>query len=395
MDEAFIQMNESSANQSMNGLVLSGGGARSAYQVGVLRAISEITQFKKNPFKIITGLSAGAINGTWLASRTENFDQVTNSMWDAWASITMEQVFKTSSLSMGLIALRWLKDRAIGSMQTHNHISYLLDTSPLFDFLRKNIDFEALNRNLKSDDIYGFSVISANYHTGQSTAFFSGDQKIKSWEALNRLSIRTEIQVEHVMASSAIPIFFPPIRVGEYFYGDGMVRLTSPLSPAIHMGAEKLLVIGIRGPSSQSDNPDDPSDKISVGEVAGTILNGMFFDCLDSDIACMQKMNRILLTMSPEDRKAEADAGELRHIPLLSLNPSEEVAVSNQCELSRLPLALIYMLRGLGVTEDKGRDLLSYLAFEPKYMKQLLELGYEDTLKKRAEVIEFFGPFPK
>jgi NTE family protein len=376
-------------NSLLNGLVLTGGGARGAYQVGVLRAISDITGYQHNPFKIVTGFSAGAINGTWLASRSENFDQVTQSMWDEWAKITMDQVFKTSSFSMATIGLRWLKDRVLGGAHARQQVSYLLDTAPLFEFLKKNIDFDALNEHLITKErMHGFSIMSANYHTGQSTAFFYGDEKIKTWESLNRISIRTKIRAQHVMASSAIPIFFPPIQVGDYFYGDGMVRLTSPLSPAIHMGADRLMVIGIRGPSSQSAPSAGPTDTISLSEVAGTVLNGLFFDAVDADVARMQKMNQRISIYTAEERKRDPE--KLREIPLLVLNPSEEVALSPSCELDRLPLALNYSLRGLGVTDDKGKDLLSYLAFEPQYMAKLLDLGYEDTIKKKAEIKHFF-----
>jgi NTE family protein len=378
-------------NRLRNGLVLTGGGARAAYQVGALRAIADITQYQDNPFQIVSGFSAGAINGTWLASRNGHFQDATKEMWDQWSNLTMNQVFKTSTASLVSIALRWIKDRFTGGMQRHQ-ISHLLDTSPLNDFLEKNIDFDVLKKNLDSGGLYGLSMIAANYHSGQSTAFFSGNSEIKSWNGLNRLSVRTDFSSEHIMASSAIPIFFPPIRVGNAYFGDGMVRLSSPLSPAIHMGSDRILVIGIRGPSSLSAKPDDGKPpSVSLGEIAGTILNGLFFDSLSSDIARMEKINRTVSYMSAEELKADPDA--LRLIPLLSLHPSEEVAISTRCELRKLPFTMRFLLRGLGVTEEKGHDLLSYLSFEPKYLRSLLDLGYADTMKRKDEVLAFFaGP---
>lgn len=381
-------MSSKSNHDPLTGLVLTGGGARAAYQVGVLRAISDITGFQENPFKIITGFSAGAINGTWLASRHEDFATCTKGMWEAWANIEMDQVFKTSSASLAHIAFRWMKDLMSGGVLQDQQISHLLDTSPLNDFLNQKIDFDALKKHIDARTIRGISMISANYHTGQSTAFFAGDQSIEKWEGMNKISVRTDIRAHHVMASSAIPIFFPPIRIGDSFYGDGMVRLTSPLSPAIHMGSDRMLVIGIRGPSGQSQPPPSGEPTISVGEIAGTVLNGLFFDALDADITRMKKLNQAVSFLNEEQFERQID--KIRYIPLLTLNPSEEVVASEECELKHLPVTFNYLLRGLGVTNNKGRDLLSYLAFEPQYMQSLLELGFEDTVKKKHEVLEFF-----
>jgi NTE family protein len=377
------------AHDKKIGLVLTGGGARSAYQVGCLKAISEITKFEKNPFKIISGFSAGAINGTWLASRHDDFADATQRMWDAWSTITSDQVFKTSSLAFASIAFQWIKDRSLGSSNAnHNQISYLLDTAPLKEFLKKNIDFKSLNKNLASRNVYGLALIAANYRTGKSTAFFSGDDQIKKWEGRNKISIRTEFTPDHIMASSAIPIFFPPVKVGQSYYGDGMVRLASPLSPAIHMGADRLLVIGVRGVSSSEESASEAKNKISVGEIAGTILNGLFFDAIDADLHRLAKIDRTLSVMT--EKEIAADADHLRPIPALALRPSQNLTVSPGCELSQLPIAMRFMLKGMGITNEKGMDLLSYLAFEPKYMKSLLTLGYEDTLAKKDEILEFF-----
>jgi NTE family protein len=371
------------------GLVLTGGGARAAYQVGVLRAISVLTKLEKCPFSIISGFSAGAINGTWLGSQWQSFDYSTKSMWTEWATMNSEKIFRTDLSSVSGIALRWLRDIGSGGMERHRHITYLLDTSPLYNFIRTRIDFNALNANLLSNNLYGLSVTAANYQTGHSTAFFLGNSQIKEWERLNRISVRTAIAPEHVMASAAIPIFFPPVRVGKFFYGDGMIRLNAPLSPAVHLGAEQLLVIGVRGPSSiTADNLQDTSN-ISIGEIAGTILNSLFFDSLDADLARLSRVNRTLSVMTEEQLKKNPD--QLRSIPLLYLKPSEEIAGMSTCELARLPATLRYLLKGLGLTEQKGLDLLSYLSFEPKYLRSLLELGYEDTIKRKDEVLSFFA----
>jgi NTE family protein len=371
-----------------NALILTGGGARAAYQVGALRAIADITEYEQSPFHIISGFSAGAINGSWLASRTESFKQVTESMWEEWRNMRSERIYRTDFSSLSAIALRWLKDRSLGGMQKKHQITYLLDTEPLLHFLRTRIDFAAVNHNIQNGRLYALSITAANYHTGHSTTFFSGHPEIKEWKKLNRISVRTQFRPEHVMASAAIPIFFPPVQVGSAFYGDGMIRLNAPLSAPIHLGANRLLAIGIRGPSSTSSEKNQFTGTISIAEIAGTILNGLFFDSLDADLARMQRINRTLSVMTEAELDRQPD--HLRYIPLLNLRPSQEIEDAPDNDLSHVPATLRYFLKGIGLTNQKGLDLLSYLSFEPKYLKALLELGYEDTLQRKDEVLDFF-----
>lgn len=368
-----------------NGLVLTGGGARAAYQVGVLRAIAVITNFKINPFRVISGYSAGAINGAWLAGRSEDFDHATRHMWQVWSELSTEQVYKTSPISLAHIAFRWLRDRGLAGPA--QQITYLLDTEPLDGLLRKHIGFEALSHQLKTHHVT-LSVTAVNYSTGQSVSFFEGTDGIEGWTRLNRIAVQTKIRPEHVMASSAIPIFFPPVPLNDGYYGDGMVRLNAPLSAPIHMGADKLIVIGIRGPSSKSSPGGKNPSVVSLGEIAGTILNGLFFDALDADIARMERVNRTVAALSPEELRHQPD--HLRHIPLLSLRPSQEVANLSTNLLSSAPTMIRFLLKGIGLEEDKGQDLLSYLFFEQKYLRSLLEIGYEDTLHRKDEILEFF-----
>ncbi|MGZ3745650.1 MAG: patatin-like phospholipase family protein [Pseudobdellovibrionaceae bacterium] len=371
------------------GLVLTGGGARAAYQVGVLRGIFHLTQFEKNPFQVISGFSAGAINGTWLASCHEDFNRATQTLWEGWAALTSEQIFKTAPLPFLNIGFRWVKDRSFGGMGKKQQITYLLDTSPLNQFIKSKINFQTLNDHLRAGILHGVSVTATNYHTGHSTTFFSGSSLIQDWQSLNRISRRSELSSHHVMASAAIPIFFPPVRIEDAFYGDGMIRLNAPLSAAIRMGADRLLVIGIRGPSSTSPTSPQTQETISVGEIAGTILNGLFFDSLDADLARSARINRTLSVMTASELAREPD--KLRLIPVLALKPSEDIGNIPAVTLSRIPSTLRFLLKGLGLDEEKNKDLLSYLSFEPRYMRTLLELGYEDTLQKKDEILEFFA----
>lgn len=381
------------------GLVLAGGGARAAYQVGVLRALADITRYKKNPFLIISGFSAGAINGAWLGSRCENFSSATQSMWEAWASITIDKVFNINTVSLMGIALRWIKDRGLGGLQKNRQINYLLDTSPLDKFIRSHINFDNLNTHIEEKKLYGISIVAANYSTGASTAFYYGSDEIRDWKKLNRISIRTKIKPEYVLASAALPIFFQPVKIENSYYGDGIIRMHAPLSPAIHLGAEKLLVIGTNNPRRQTLNnklnnkPNNrPNNKtsnlITVSEIAGTILNGLFFDSLDADIDRMQRINRTLSVMTEDKTQYLPD--NLRKIPVLNIRPSEDLSHLTSGEMNSLPAGMSYLLRGLGVGTNKGVDLLSFLFFESKYTRLLLELGYEDTILKKDEFLNFF-----
>lgn len=382
-------MTNAKSDSAKVALVLTGGGARAAYQVGVLRAISDLGRFEKNPFLIISGFSAGAINGTWLASRCEDFSAATKSMWEAWATISIDKIFETETLSFINIALRWIKDRGLGGIQKYSQINYLLNTAPLNEFIKANINFDKLNSHIDSNNLYGVAVIASNYVTGNSTAFYNGHSEIQDWHKFNRISVRSKIKPEYVMASASIPIFFPPVKIGDAHYGDGMVRMYSPLSPAIHMGADKLMVIGARNPTALTQIERKSKSEITVSEIAGAILSGLFFDSIDTDIDRMQRINRTLSVMTEDNMQYLPD--ELRQIPLLNIKPSEELAFFSTGAINRLPLTMNYLLRGLGVSSYKGRDLLSFLSFETKFINSLLELGYEDARRKKDEILEFFN----
>lgn len=378
------------ANRKKLALVLTGGGARAAYQVGVLRAIAEITGFEKNPFAIISGFSAGALNGVWLASQSEDFESVTQNMVETWSSLTADHIFKVGPISLSRIAYRWIFDRGAGGLKSgKNQITYLLDTSPLAELIKNKINFQALNENIQNDLFHAISVNATDYRSGQSVAFYNGHTDIQDWSKLNRKSLRTVISAEHVLASSAIPIFFPPVSLGGSYFGDGVVRLNSPLSSAIHLGADKLLVIGNRRPSViEQPPPRTTSDGITLGEIVGTILSGLFLDSLDGDLERIARINRGIAAMTAEARANQPDG--LREVPILSLAPQNELARAPACELARMPTTFSYLLRGIGVSESKGSDLLSYLAFEPKYLSALIQIGHEDTMNRKDEILKFF-----
>ncbi|HEX7675827.1 MAG TPA: patatin-like phospholipase family protein [Bdellovibrio sp.] len=372
------------------GIVMTGGGARAAYQAGVLRGMAEITGEKKNPFSIISGYSAGALNGAWLASQKGDFLEVTEKLWDTWSSLTAEKVFKVDTFSLAQIALRWIKDRSIGGLLGQKkQITYLLDTTPLAKLISESIDFSTLNSNIENGLFHAVSFSATNYRSGQSVAFYNGHSEIQDWKRLNRISLRTRFEPHHVMASSAIPIFFPPVKIADSFYGDGMVRLNSPLSAAIHLESEKLLVIGVRGPSGTSHPANLENTSISVGEIVGTVLNGLFFDSLDADLDRITRINSTVAAMSDSERASQPF--HLREIPLLALTPTREITEMSSCHISQMPLSINILLRGIGVSAGRGSELLSYLAFEPSFIKSLLEAGYNDTLQRKETVLKFLA----
>lgn len=383
-------MAKRSSSKPKTALVLSGGGARAAYQVGVLKAISELSQAKECPFDIVSGISAGAVNGMWLASREEDFPAVVQSMWDAWAEVKSETIFLTNPVSLFRIGLRWIFDRTFGIVNRKHQITYLLDTSPLKKFLSEKINFEALNRRVAEGHLYGVSVTAANYQTGHSTTFFAGSDDIPTWRKQNRIGIRESITENHVLASAAIPIFFPPVKIQDDFYGDGMVRSNAPLSSAIHLGADKLFIIGISGPRAPISANRADKDFISLGEIAGTVLNGLFLDALDADYERMQRINRTLTLMSPEQLAREPDG--LRVVPSFFIRPSRSACDDlDVCDLNQVPATLRMLFKGIGMNEQKGTEMLSYLLFERRHVLALLQQGYADGMAQRDQILAFLA----
>ena len=366
------------------GIVLTGGGARAAYQAGVLKALSEILPTKQSPFSIISGISAGAINGLWLAGKSDNFPEAAAEMWDAWANIQVEQVYRTDTLSLLSISSSWIRDLSFGGLFGKSRSTYLLDSSPLKNYLASKIDFSQIRKLIHTDTLHGISVSATCYGSGASTAFFQG--KSPEWSREKRLGIRTDLKIEHIMASTAIPIFFPPVKVSDSFYGDGMVQLTCPLSPAIHLGAERILSIGLHCPT---DSRVKRNSTISVGDIMETLLNGLFFGSLSADRERLERINRTVDLLTSHQRRMEPD--QLKKIPLLAIDPSESLGNLANYKFSQFPIPLRHLLKGIGVTDKSGSDILSYLAFDSLYTKTLLSLGYKDGHAKKREILEFFA----
>lgn len=368
------------------GLVMTGGGARAAYQVGVVRAIYEITKKDQNLFDIITGNSAGAINSTYLASNAKDWDVATINLMALWKRIKPEHVYDLRARTISELGLKWLSGTMLGGLTPKgSHINHFLDTEPLRKLLQREIEFHHIQQNLNDQTLHGVALSTTNYNSGSNVVFFQGSIEIPEWSRSDRFSVRQELNLDHLMASAAIPFFFPPIKVGQSFYGDGCIRQTTPLSPAIHLGAKKIIAIGVRYPHDRTRMQEmafSPFQNPTLGQITGVMMNAIFLDSLESDVERMLKINSLI---------AQGREEEFKMIPILMLRPSKDLGKMTEKLNEELPATLRYLLKGIGVSDKEGLDLLSYLAFDQSYTVPLMDLGYEDTMKKRTEVQDFIG----
>jgi NTE family protein len=373
------------------GLVLTGGGARAAYQVGALRALAELLPNDTFPFPVVAGISAGAINGVVLACTAQDFSAGVEALRQTWAGLTPDRIFRTGAIKLAATGSRWIRDLSGGGLLGGNSINYLLDSAPLRHLIVDALRFSRMRRHLRSGRLHAVAVSATSYQTGMGVSWFEGAQGINPWSRSGREGMRTRLTVDHVMASAAIPIFFPPVRVGEGFYGDGCVRQVYPMSPAIHLGADRIVAISVRPLREAPGVPTvPPGDTLPLSQIAGVLLNAVFLDSLDVDIERLERINRTLAYV-PSDKTAAREL-ELRPIPVLALRPSQDLGNLASDEYHRFPGMLRYLLKGIGVSAHSGSDLLSYLAFEPVYVTRVMELGYADTMARRAEVEAFFEP---
>lgn len=378
-----------------NGLVLSGGGARGAYQAGVLRGMADVLgdDAERGPFDILTGISAGAINATALAAEGRNFRRGAENLWETWRRLRMDKVIRTNFGSVSGTGLRWLVNLGFGgSGSSDRRSTHLLDASPLKDFLRDTIDTEAIRRHIANGNLRGVAVTATSYATGTAITFFDAAQDVRPWSRSARMGLPAPLTMHHILASAAIPILFPPVRIDGCFYGDGGVRMTAPLSPAIHLGARRVLAIGVRyqRPDAQTRELNEGSrmDQVTLADIGGAMLNASFLDSLEADAERMTRINATVSLLTPEQR-AHQPLG-LHRVPLLMIRPSRDLGQLAADQLANFPAVMRHMLRGVGASEETGADLLSYLAFDPAYTVPLLELGRADALDQADAIRAFF-----
>lgn len=390
-------MSTAPRSNSKFGLVLSGGGARAAYQAGVLRGIAEIlgSRYGSQPFQIITGLSAGAINASYLASAESCFADQAKALSKLWSNLKTEQVFKTSALSFTRLSLSWMKDLGSGGLLGSAKSTHILDSSPLREFLQERISFDQIRKNISSSLLHGFAVTATSYATGTSTTFFDTRTLEDSWIRSSRIGVKTTLTLDHVLASSAIPGFFRPVRVGNSYYGDGGIRSNTPFSPAIRLGADRLLAIGVRYLRTDTEileiNRQVVMDSIALADIAGVTLNSLFLDALDFDFERLRRINETVELLTEEARLRHPS--RLKVIPALIIRPSEDLGSLAANEFKRFPGMLRYLLRGIGASPEKGADLLSYIAFDQYYTQRLVSLGLKDSFTQQDAILDFFKEF--
>lgn len=368
------------------GLVLSGGGARGAYQAGVLAAISHIAA-KNNvfdPFHVYAGVSAGAINVGLLVAYPGNFIESTKHLTGLWSHIDSDQVFYADLMALSRGGLQWMTELSLGGFKKDQALRSLLSTHPLHSFLSEKCNFQEIEKKIHSGRLRGVGISALDYDSISTVTFFQGIADIQPWERGMHRSERAVLGVEHIMASSAIPLLFPPIKIGERYFGDGCIRNQSPCGPAIYMGADKLIAIGVRRRQDTSFTYHHRSEARSlptVSKVANVLMNAVMMDGLEADIQRIEQINQSYSLLTPHERKRVA----LREVECLWISPSVDFAEIAAEKSSELPRIIRYLLRGPGALEESN-EMMSYLLFTPSYCKQLIEIGFADGMKERAQI---------
>lgn len=365
-------------------LVLAGGGARGAYQAGVLIRLAErLTE--DLPFRIITGVSAGGINATALACHRGTFRQATRDLMAAWLRLTVDKVFRANFGALSGSFARWLWMLGTGGVSPGFELRSLFDTAPLHRYLEQTLDLDGVTANLRAGRLRALALSATSYRTGNTVTFVDGVTGLESWTRARRRSIHTRIGLDHVMASAALPILFPAIPLGDDFYGDGSIRQASPLAPAVHLGAHRLLTISMRYPRAQ-DEPEEAVRYPTPAQILSMLMHGVFLDALENDAERLERINRTLKALPEGTSHPEG----LRPVRLLVLRPSRDVGKLSQDLLDTLPRPLRILTRGLGASRGRSPDFLSYLLFERPYVERLMDLGYHDAGSQWDRIERFF-----
>jgi NTE family protein len=392
------------------GLTLTAGGARGAYQAGVLKRIGEIPAFRDgaSPFAIVTGASAGAINGAAVAAGSADLRDATARLATLWSQLEVAQVFRTDAWSLAVGGLGLVRDMALGGLLGHTVTAAIFDTAPLRAFLDRHLDLGGIAESIRSGHLYAVAITATSYHSGRCYTFVQGRDGHPVWRKSRRVVLPVELGVEHVCASAAIPILFPPTRVrsaaGELYFGDGALRLVTPFSPAIRLGAERVLAVGVRSQrAADTLSREELASAEEAGaagpvlacpplaQVCGVFLNAIFLDHLDADLDHLKRMNDLVR----EARTPAATASEpMRVVTPLVLSPSEDLALVARRFEHRMPRLVRYVIDGLGTPDAQSADLMSYLLFDGAYTRTLLDIGYRDACARIDEIEEFLRARP-
>ena len=376
------------------GLVVTGGGARGAYQAGVLKRIGEIkrVQTHGNPFPIIGGASAGAINGSALAVGSDDFALATQVIARLWSELKPSDVFRCDLLSQTRTSLAWILDLSFGGIVGGGNARSLLDATPLRRYLNKHLDCDRIQDNIKRGHVYALAISAINYNSGKSYLFIQGRKGHPMWNRSRRVTLATKITVDHVCASAAIPLVFQPVRLkiprGTAFFGDGCVRLQQPLSPVIRLGADRVFAIGVRCENLEHQvetaNGKDPS----LAQVMGLIFNVMFLDHLATDIEHLERLNELLGNGHISESGVDG-CERMRPLTQLLMTPSVDLGQLAEQHQRDMPYLIQYFVNGLARDAASCSDLSSYLLFTSNYTRALIDLGYADASQRSDEIESF------
>jgi NTE family protein len=369
------------------GLVLTGGGARAAYQAGVLRAVRDILgRPARNPFPILAGTSAGAINVACLAAAADDFSGAVSRLLAFWERMHCHHIYRTDAWSILKSGARWLTATMLISRR--NPIS-LLDNAPLRELLEKNVATEKIQLHLDSGSLYAVCVTASGYTSGQSVSFFQGGSGLEGWERNQRIGAAVPLNLDLLLASAALPFIFPAVKVHREYFGDGSMRQIAPVSPALHLGADRVLIVGT-GRQSLDSARARSNVYPSLAQIAGHALNSIFLDSLMVDIERLERINRTVKLIPPD--KMSDSALQLRPVKVLFITPSQPLERIAARFIHELPATVRFILRPTGALNRSGSNLASYLLFEESFCRALIDLGYQDTMARETEVRDFFAP---
>lgn len=377
---------DNSPNSSKLGLVMSGGGARAAYQVGFLRSLG-----RHHPnlcFPIITGVSSGAINAAYLANESGSLHEKAGRLADIWGNLTIDNVFRVDAPSIARHVMSWALRLVTGGATNTVTARSLVDTGPLRHLLEDILKPEkeklsGIARNISNGSLTAISITASSYTTGQSISWVQGVD-VKEWRRAHRKSVFADITVDHIMASAALPMFFPSVYVNGSWYGDGGLRLTAPLSPAVHMGAQRLIAISTRHiPTLDESKPPRIDDYPAPAKVIGALYNAVFLDVFDNDALRLERVNSLIRHLPPEKREG------LTPVKLMLLRPSEDLGNLAAKYEPRLPRPFRFMTRGWGTRENRSTDMLSLVMFQADYTRHLMAMGERDAEARMDEINAF------
>jgi NTE family protein len=375
------------------GLILTGGGARAAYQVGVLKAVAEfLPRRAHSPFQVISGTSAGALNAVTLAVNARQFRRGVKYLLGIWTNAQVKDIYRSDVLGVFANSTRWVAGLVLSliGINRMNRVS-LLDNSPLTVFLEETLPCEKIQESIDAGVLHALSITASGYGSGYSVTFYQGVAGIEPWKRTRRLGVEAKIGIEHLVASSAIPFIFPAVHINREYFGDGSMRQIAPISSSLHLGADKVMLIGAWHADDEAERRSKTESYPTLAQIAGHALDSIFLDSLEVDLERVQRINETV-QLIPEELRAATD---MRHIDVLLITPSQPLEKIAERYISQLPWTIRLLLRAVGVMQHRGANLVSYLLFDKHYCRALIELGYQDALKHRDEIVKFLGCDPE